>query len=87
MTEVHPPADSLRAAPDGVAAKEFEQLLGVGRQRGFLTQDDLMLAMDVVDTLRHDQRLVERELSLGYSDEALIQSALCDNLLSAAVDM
>lgn len=35
--------------------------------------DDLMLAMDVVDTLRHDQRLVERELSLGYSDEALIQ--------------
>jgi Family of unknown function (DUF6384) len=35
--------------------------------------DDLMLAMDVVDTLRHDQRLVERELSLGYSDEALIE--------------
>jgi hypothetical protein len=32
-----------------------------------------MLAMDVVDTLRHDQRLVERELSLGYSDEALIE--------------
>ncbi|WP_292533601.1 DUF6384 family protein [Methylocystis sp.] len=37
------------------------------------TLDDLMLAMDVVDTLRHDQRLVERELSLGYSDEALIE--------------
>lgn len=35
--------------------------------------DDLMLAMDVVDTLRHDQRLVERELSIGYSDEALIE--------------
>lgn len=34
--------------------------------------DDLMLAMDIVDTLRHDQRLVERELAAGYSDEALI---------------
>jgi Family of unknown function (DUF6384) len=35
--------------------------------------DDLMLAMDVVDTLRHDQRLVERELSVDASDEALIK--------------
>lgn len=35
--------------------------------------DDLMLAMDVVDTLRHDQRLIERELALGYSDDALIE--------------
>jgi hypothetical protein len=35
--------------------------------------DDLMLAMDVVDTLRHDERLVERELSTSYSDEALIE--------------
>jgi hypothetical protein len=29
--------------------------------------------MDVVDTLRHDQRLVERELSADASDEALIK--------------
>jgi len=35
--------------------------------------DDLMLAMDVVDTLRHDQRVVERELSESLSDEALIE--------------
>jgi hypothetical protein len=35
--------------------------------------DDLMLAMDVVDTLRYDQRLVERELSVDASDEALIK--------------
>lgn len=35
--------------------------------------DDLMLAMDVVDTLRHDQRLVERELSADTSEEALIK--------------
>jgi hypothetical protein len=33
--------------------------------------DDLMLA--IVDTLRHDQRLVERELSAAASDEALIK--------------
>ncbi len=37
------------------------------------TLDDVMLAMDVVDTLRHDQLLIERELSLGYSDDALIE--------------
>lgn len=35
--------------------------------------DDLMLAMDVVDTLRHDQRLVEREFSAAASDEAMIE--------------
>jgi Family of unknown function (DUF6384) len=35
--------------------------------------DDLMLAMDVVDTLRHDQRLVERELSAASSDDAMIE--------------
>jgi Family of unknown function (DUF6384) len=35
--------------------------------------DELMLAMDVVDTLRHDLRLVEREFSAASSDEALIK--------------
>ena len=35
--------------------------------------DDLMLAMDVVDTLRHDQRVVEQELSASLSDEALVE--------------
>jgi hypothetical protein len=35
--------------------------------------DDLMLAMDVVDTLRHDQTVVERELAADDSDEALIE--------------
>jgi hypothetical protein len=33
--------------------------------------DDLMLAMDVVDTLRHEERLVEKELAQGDRDEAL----------------
>jgi hypothetical protein len=35
--------------------------------------DDLMLAMDVVDTLRYDERVVERELSTDATDEALIK--------------
>jgi len=33
--------------------------------------DDLMLAMDVVDTLRHEQNLVERELDQASRDEVL----------------
>jgi len=33
--------------------------------------DDLMLAMDVVDTLRHEDSLVEKELSQDMRDEAL----------------
>lgn len=34
--------------------------------------DDLMLAMDVVDTLRHQQTLVQRELNSEERDQALI---------------
>ncbi|MCB1501393.1 MAG: hypothetical protein KDK07_16675 [Bauldia sp.] len=33
--------------------------------------DDLMLAMDVVDTLRHEEALVEKELGQDQRDEAL----------------
>jgi hypothetical protein len=33
--------------------------------------DDVMLAMDVVDTLRHQEKLVERELGQGRRDETL----------------
>jgi hypothetical protein len=33
--------------------------------------DDVMLAMDVVDTIRHTELIVERELSEGQRDEAL----------------
>lgn len=38
-----------------------------------LPLDDVMLAMDVVDTLRHRQDLVERELSGGDRDSMLIE--------------
>ena len=53
MSEVHPPAGSVRPAPDGVALEGFEQLLAVGRQRGYLTQDDLILVLQAVE-LSHD---------------------------------
>ncbi len=35
--------------------------------------DDIMLAMDVVDTLRHQQLLVERELNADDRDEKMKQ--------------
>ena len=35
--------------------------------------DDMMLAMDVVDTLRHRERLVERELNEDVREEQLIE--------------
>ena len=35
--------------------------------------DDVMLAMDVVDTLRHRQLMVERELDAGEREEHLLQ--------------
>ena len=34
--------------------------------------NEIMLAMDVVDTLRHQQSLVERELGTDDHDQALI---------------
>ena len=37
------------------------------------TLDDVMLAMDVVDTLRHRERLVERELNEEAREEQLIE--------------
>jgi RNA polymerase primary sigma factor len=53
MSEVHPPVGSVRPAPEGVALEGFEQLLAVGRQRGYLTQDDLILVLQAVE-LSHD---------------------------------
>lgn len=35
--------------------------------------DDIMMAMDVVDTLRHEQKLVERELGSEDRDERMIE--------------
>ena len=41
--------------------------------------DDLMLAMDVVDTLRHRERLVERELDEDAKEEQLIERLRAEN--------
>jgi len=53
MSEVQRPAGYVRPAPDGVAREGFEQLLSVGRRRGYLTQDDLILVLQAVE-LTHD---------------------------------
>ncbi len=50
MSEQHPTTGSVRpAAPQGVAVEGFETLLSVGRRRGFLTQDDLILVLQAVE--------------------------------------
>ena len=49
-----------------------ESTVAVGKPTA-ATLDDLMLAMDVVDTLRHRDRLVERELNEDVRDEQLIE--------------
>src|ERR1700691_6363316 len=66
MSEVHQPAGSVRPAPEGVALDGFEQLLAVGRQRGYLTQDDLILVLQAVE-LSHDiiEDVVERVRAEG----------------------
>ena len=50
MSELHPATGSVRpAAPQGVAVEGFETLLSVGRRRGYLTQDDLILVLQAVE--------------------------------------
>src|SRR5580698_2465137 len=66
MSEVQQPTASVRPAPEGVALDGFEQLLAVGRQRGYLTQDDLILVLQAVE-LSHDiiEDVVERVRAEG----------------------
>jgi RNA polymerase primary sigma factor len=49
MSELHPSAGSVRPPPQGVAVEGFEALLAVGRRRGYLTQDDLILVLQAVE--------------------------------------
>ncbi|HZU78793.1 MAG TPA: sigma-70 family RNA polymerase sigma factor, partial [Acidimicrobiales bacterium] len=49
MSDVHPQTGSVRPAPEGIAVEGFERLLAVGRQRGYLTQDDLILVLQSVE--------------------------------------
>src|SRR5271157_4766440 len=49
-----------------------EALAGAVTQPAPAKLDDLMMAMDVVDTLRHRERLIERELNEEVREEQLI---------------
>src|SRR3974390_1234382 len=49
-----------------------EAIAGAGVQQTPAKLDDLMMAMDVVDTLRHRARLVERELNEDAREEQLV---------------
>jgi hypothetical protein len=49
-----------------------EALAGAEKQQAPPKLDDLMMAMDVVDTLRHRDRLVERELNEEAREEQLV---------------
>ena len=53
MTDPHGSAGSLVPTPDGLAEADFDRLLAVGRQRGFLTQADLILVLQRVE-LTHE---------------------------------
>jgi RNA polymerase primary sigma factor len=66
MSSVDPRAGAVRSAPKGVAEDGFEQLLAVGRQRGYLTQDDLILVLQSVE-LSHDviEEVVDRVRTEG----------------------
>ena len=50
----------------------YEALAGAVTQPAPAKLDDLMMAMDVVDTLRHRERLIERELNEEVREEQLI---------------
>jgi RNA polymerase primary sigma factor len=49
MTDGNTKGSSVRPVPEGIAVEGFEQLLSVGRQRGYLTQDDLILVLQSVE--------------------------------------
>ena len=69
-----PSSASGAAASDG-AASAASAASATRRANGASPPalDDMMLAMDVVDTLRHRQVLVERELGSDARDEALLE--------------
>ena len=65
---------SIQEAPTDVASNTAESAESTqGKSAGTPPLDELMLAMDVVDTLRHERRLVEHELTAGDRDRHLIE--------------
>jgi RNA polymerase primary sigma factor len=94
MNEVHPPDGAVRSTPDGIVEEGFDQLLAVGRRRGYLTQDDLILVLQSVE-LSHDliEEVVSRVRSEGieYLEETrrgvapvVLAEAVADAVAEAA---
>ncbi|MCH9808566.1 MAG: hypothetical protein K0U74_12615 [Alphaproteobacteria bacterium] len=59
--ETRPESGNSPASPDGAGGGNG--LPAGGTERGGAPLNDVMIAMDVVDTLRHDSSMVERELN------------------------
>jgi RNA polymerase primary sigma factor len=62
----------VRPAPEGISLEDFERLLASGRQRGYLTQDDLILVLQSVDLspeLIEDVLARVREEGIEYLEE------------------
>ena len=66
MTDPHGSAGSLVPTPDGLAEADLDRLLALGRQRGYLTQADVILVMQHVE-LTHEviDDMVARVRSAG----------------------
>ena len=78
MTDGHGQSSSVRPAPEGIALEDFERLLASGRQRGYLTQDDLILVLRSVELspeLIEDVLARVREEGIEYLEETRREAA------------
>jgi hypothetical protein len=69
--------------PEAAAAAEPAETTAAGEARPL---DDVMLAMDVVDTLRHSRRLVDKELA-SEEDDARLLRRLHDTYASQGIEV
>ncbi len=86
MSDVKPPAGPVQADLDGGNEGGFEQLLAVGRKRGYLTQDDLILVLQSVE-LSHDviEGVVHRVRAEGIEYVEEVQGYVAPVQLAEAV--
>lgn len=62
-----------QTSPDTTKTDAAETGSGVSNVRSDGSFDDVMLAMDVVDTLRHRERVLDKELSVEAREAALVE--------------
>ena len=83
MTEVRSAVEPVHPVPLEVGTEGFERLLAVGRQRGYLTQDDLVTVLRSVE-LTHDviEGVVERVKAEGiqYIEEPHLDGGVASGL-------